>query len=56
MVRLKLIWVLAAISFFSVSSYAQSVDSLTDKAIALPGKLLSRLQGRTASLDRQLTR
>ena len=55
MIRPKLISLLAGI-VVCLASYGQSVDSLSDKAIALPGRLLSRLQARTANLDRQLTR
>jgi hypothetical protein len=55
MVRPKLLCVLAGI-FFCIASYGQSADSLADKALAMPGRLFSRLQARTTSLDRQLTR
>jgi hypothetical protein len=56
MVRLQLISVLALICLCSIASYGQSVDSLADKAVTLPGRMLNRLQSRTASLDHQLTR
>ena len=38
-----------------LTSYGQSMDSVTEKAISFPARLLSRLQSRTASLDKQLT-
>ncbi|GGA93388.1 hypothetical protein [Puia dinghuensis] len=42
--------------FFLTASYGQAVDSLADKALRFPGKLFSRIESKTAGLDRQLTR
>jgi len=38
-----------------VTGHAQSVDSITGKALNFPSRLLARIQGRTASLNQQLT-
>src|SRR5258708_15207539 len=35
--------------------YAQSVDTVTGKALSFPARLLGKLQSRTAGLDQQLT-
>src|SRR5258708_21594053 len=47
---------LASLSFALSTAHAQSVDSLADKAIHFPAKLLGRIQSRTADLNAQLTR
>ncbi len=36
-------------------SYAQVADSVTEKVIGFPSRLLGRIQGKTAHLDQQLT-
>jgi hypothetical protein len=39
-----------------MACYAQSVDSVTDKVVSFPSRLLGRIQRKTADLDQQLTR
>jgi len=47
--------VLALSCLAGTASYAQSVDSATDKALNFPSRLLAKLQSRTADLNQQLT-
>jgi hypothetical protein len=42
--------------FASFSCFAQELGGTTDKIINFPTKLFSKIQGKTASLDQQLTR
>jgi len=47
---------LAGVFLFGISSYGQSADSVTAKIVNFPSRLFSRIEGKTAGLDRQLTR
>jgi hypothetical protein len=46
---------LAALLLARVASYGQSADSVADKALSFPSRLLGRIQSKTASLNQQLT-
>ena len=46
---------LALLCLAGTASYAQSVDSATNKALNFPSRLLAKLQCRTARLNQQLT-
>lgn len=48
--------VLAGMFFVQAACYGQATDSLSEKVIRFPGRLFSRIQSKTARLDRQLTR
>ncbi|HMH20169.1 MAG TPA: hypothetical protein VK563_00265 [Puia sp.] len=54
--RYALIGVLLFVYAFPVTSHAQDQPGLADKVINFPSKFFSRLQSRTADLDKQLTR
>ncbi|GGB14696.1 hypothetical protein [Puia dinghuensis] len=57
MLSLKcLLCLLAGMLLFRTISHGQVADSLTEKVIRFPARLFSRIQGKTASLDRQLAR
>ncbi len=46
---------LALLCLAGTASYAQSVDSVSEKVLNFPSRLLAKLQTRTASLNQQLT-
>src|SRR5260221_8149687 len=46
---------LAMFCLLRTAPYAQSVDTVTGKALSFPARLLGKLQSRTARLDQQLT-
>jgi len=51
-----LIVILGMTLLTGTTACSQSVDSLADKVVRLPGKFFSRIQSKTEGLDRQLTR
>jgi hypothetical protein len=52
--RMICLWI--GVVFGCAATYGQTVDSVAGKMLGFPSKLLGRIQSKTASLDRQLTK